>query len=88
MIEQIKKRLLKGQSVRFKVKIVPGSAKNAVAGALGTDTLKIRIAAPPEKGKANEELADFLAEIFSVRTAQIKIIAGHSSPRKIIEISP
>ena len=88
MIDEIKKRLLKGETVRFKVKIVPCSAKNAVAGMLGEDTLKIKVAAAPEKGKANEELTDFLAEIFSVRAAQIKIISGHTSPRKIIEIRP
>jgi uncharacterized protein len=88
MIEDIKKRLANGQTVRFKVKIVPGSAKNSLAGMLGEDTLKIKIAAAPEKGKANEELAGFLAEVFSVRTARIKIIAGHTSPRKIIEINP
>ncbi len=88
MLEILKRRLKKGETVRFKVKIVPGSAKNIIAGNLGPDTLKIKIAAAPEKGKANYELTDFLAELFSVRTSQIKIIAGHASPRKIIEISP
>lgn len=88
MLEQIKNLLSKGQTARFKVKIVPGCAKNALTGMLGKDTLKIKIAAAPEKGKANEELAAYLSEVFSVRAAQIKIIAGHASPRKIIEINP
>lgn len=88
MIEELKTRLSKGQTVRFKVKIIPGSPKNALAGMLGEDTLKLKIAAAPEKGKANEELTDFLSEIFRVRSAQITIIAGHTSPRKIIEIRP
>ena len=88
MLEDLKTRLSKGQTVRFKVKIIPGSAKNTVAGMLGDDTLKLKIAAAPEKGKANEELTDFLSEIFAVKSAQITIIAGHTSPRKIIEIKP
>ena len=88
MLEQIKKRLSAGQTVRFKVKIVPGSARNALAGTLGEETLKIKIAAAPEKGKANEELIDFLTESLSVHASQIRIVSGHTSPRKIIEIRP
>lgn len=93
MIEQIKKRLAKGETVRFKVKVVPGSSRNMIAGTLGTDEsgtdiIKIKIAAAPEKGKANAELVDFLAESLSVRKNAVQIVAGHTSHLKTIIISP
>jgi len=88
MIEDIKNRLSENKVVRFKVKIIAGSANNIVAGMLGKDTLKIRISAAPEKGKANKELVEFLSDTFSVPRKSITIISGHTSPSKVLEISP
>jgi len=93
MIDQIKQRLAKGETVRFKVKVVPGSSRSMVAGTLGTDAtgtdiLKIKIAAAPEKGKANAELIEFLSETLSVPKNHILIVSGHTSPLKTIIISP
>jgi uncharacterized protein (TIGR00251 family) len=69
----------------IKVKIIPNAHKNSIEG-FQEDTLKIKIKAPPDKGKANEELIDFLSDIFSIAKSQIRIISGHSSRLKKIEI--
>lgn len=69
----------------LKVIIKPNAHKNAVEGFQG-DCLKIRIKAPPDKGKANDELVAFLAELTQVSKSQIKIISGHTSRIKKIEI--
>ncbi len=37
-----------------RVKVIPRSAKTEIAGEMADGTLKVKIAAPPEKGKANE----------------------------------
>ena len=55
---------------------------------LGTDTVKIKIAAPPQKGKANIELVKFLAKGAGVPAKNVSIISGTTSRLKIIEISP
>jgi hypothetical protein len=76
----------KGNAVAFSVKVVPRSSKTAIAGVLG-GMLKIKLAAAPEKGKANESLIDFLADTIGVKKNAIKITSGHTSPVKSIEIT-
>lgn len=75
-----------GSGVRFTVKAVPGSSRTALAGFL-EGALKVRIAAPPEKGKANQMLTEFLAKILGVRKNQITILAGSSSPLKTLQVA-
>jgi len=71
--------------MRLSVKVVPKSSKNAVVGWVG-EALKICVAAPPEKGKANAAVEALLAEILDVPNDQVRIVAGHASPRKTVEI--
>ncbi|MHC4638477.1 MAG: DUF167 domain-containing protein [Planctomycetota bacterium] len=68
------------------VKVVPGSSKTSIAGLLD-GMLKVKVSAPPEKGKANQCLIDFLEKKLSVKKNNIKIISGLTNPVKRIEIS-
>ena len=72
----------------LRVKIIPRSPKNEFAGVLSDGTLKIRIAAAPEKGKANESLCAFLAGHYGVPKANVRVVSGHTSTLKLIRISP
>ncbi len=71
--------------VCFCVKIVPGSSRTSIEGLLG-GMLKIKVAAPPEKGKANKELTAFLAKRLNLRKNDIEIMAGHTNPVKTLHI--
>jgi len=71
----------------IKVKVVPASSRNAIAGEMADGTLKVNIAAPPEKGKANEELCSLLSVHYGVPRTAVSIVAGHGSPRKIVRIA-
>jgi uncharacterized protein (TIGR00251 family) len=73
-------------AVVFSVKVVPRSSKTAVAGVLG-GMLKVKLAAAPEKGKANESLVEFLADTLGVKKNTITITSGHTSPVKTILIT-
>jgi uncharacterized protein (TIGR00251 family) len=73
-------------AVVFSVKVVPRSSKTAVAGLLG-GMLKIKLAAAPEKGKANESLVEFLAGTLGVKKKAVIITSGLTSPVKIIQIT-
>ena len=68
------------------VRIVPRSPKTEWAGFLESGDWKIKVAAPPERGKANEELIRFLAEEFGVAREAVEIVAGAASHHKLIRI--
>lgn len=74
-----------GNGVIFRIKVQPGAAKNEIVG-VQEDALKIRINAPPVKGKANRALIDFLAEKLQVRKSEIEILSGHTSKIKKIKV--
>jgi uncharacterized protein (TIGR00251 family) len=71
--------------VVFSVKVVPASSKTAISGLLD-GTLKIKVKAPPQKGRANDCLIDFLAKQLGVKKSSVKIIAGQSNPIKKIQV--
>lgn len=73
------------QGVCFTVKVVPGSSRTQLAGLIG-EMIKIKIAAAPEKGKANECLIDYLAGLLGVRKNTVRIVSGCTSPVKQILI--
>jgi uncharacterized protein (TIGR00251 family) len=70
---------------RLPVKVQPGAGRNEVAGFSG-GVLQIKIAAPPEKGRANRELIDFLSRLLDVRKSAIAIVKGATSRNKLIAV--
>jgi uncharacterized protein (TIGR00251 family) len=71
--------------VRFSVRVQPRASTTELAGIHG-DALKVRLAAPPVDGAANEALVIFLAKIFRVPRHDVRILAGESARSKLIEI--
>ena len=67
------------------VHVVPRAARTEVVGRHG-DAVKIRLAAPPVDGAANEELVRFLAERLGVARRAVTLKAGASSRRKTVAI--
>ena len=69
----------------FQVKVVPAGSKTSIEGIYG-DMLKVKLSAAPEKGKANEALLEFLAEMLGVKRKFVKIVSGQTSKVKQIAI--
>ena len=67
------------------IHVRPGAPRTAVAGPLG-DAVKIRLAAPPVDGAANDELVRFLAERLRVARADIEIVRGRTARRKQVRV--
>jgi uncharacterized protein (TIGR00251 family) len=59
----------------------PGAGRTQVTGRHGA-ALKIRVAAPPEHGRANQALAEVLADEFGVAKGEVSLVAGESSRTK------
>jgi uncharacterized protein (TIGR00251 family) len=76
---------LRSGEVVFKVHVVPRSSRSEVVGE-HNGALRIRIAAPPVDGAANEELIRILAKTFNVSRSAVKIVSGHSGKLKQISI--
>ena len=70
---------------RVRVHLSPGSRRSEVAGRHG-DGWKVRVAAPAERGRANAALEKLVAEALAVPRASVRIVAGHASRSKIVEV--
>ncbi len=70
----------------LRIKVIPKSAKNEIVEIMDDETIKIRIKAPPEKGKANQELIKFLSKEYNIPKENISIISGKTEQLKLIKI--
>jgi uncharacterized protein (TIGR00251 family) len=68
-------------SVELNVHAQPGAGRTQITGRHG-DALKIRVAVPPEHGRANDALAKVLADVFGVPASAVSITAGEKSRTK------
>ena len=71
--------------VVFAAKIVPAGSKTAVCGLLD-GMVKFKVSAPPQKGKANQCLIEFLAKQLSVKKNAVSIISGRTNPLKRVQV--
>jgi uncharacterized protein (TIGR00251 family) len=71
--------------VVFTAKVVPGSSRTCVCGLLG-GMLKIKVSAQPKKGKANQNLIEFLAKQLGVKKNAVSIISGQTNPIKQVQV--
>jgi uncharacterized protein (TIGR00251 family) len=71
----------------FAAKIVPGSSGTTRICGVLDGMLKIKVSAPPEKGKANQCLLKLLAQRLDVKKNSLSIISGQTSPSKRVRVS-
>lgn len=72
-------------ALTFEVKVAPRASKSALAGEHG-GALKVRVAAPPVEGAANEELTRLLAKTFGVAARDVEVVSGHASKTKRVRV--
>ena len=69
--------------ISLAVRVQPRASRSGVAGEVD-GALKLRLAAPPVDGEANEELVRLLAKLFALPRANISLLAGATSKNKIV----
>jgi uncharacterized protein len=67
--------------VIVRVHVQPGAGRTAVVGRHG-DALKVRVAAPPQDGRANEAAAALIADILGVAASSVELVSGPASRAK------
>jgi len=70
----------------IRVKVIPNSSKNHIELMEDGITYKVKIKAVAERGKANKELIEFLAQHFKVEKSNISIKSGNQSQIKLIQL--
>jgi uncharacterized protein (TIGR00251 family) len=89
VLDQYRKQLEIDKVLYLAVKVIPKAQKTEFVEVLedgeGEQVWKIKVAAVPEKGKANAELCAYLAKLFQVSKKSVVVTQGETSQRKIIK---
>lgn len=72
-------------TARLAVRASPGSKRDAIA-AVVDGVVRVRVAAPPERGRANEALVELLAGCLGVPRRAVSIVRGAASRQKVVEV--
>lgn len=69
------------------VKVQPRAKRREVA-ADDSGGLTVKVLSAPERGRANDEVRELLAEHFGVPVSRIRIVRGETSRHKLVSIEP
>lgn len=72
--------------MKLHIKVIPSSSRDCIAGWL-EDTLRVKVQAPPEKGKANKAVIKVLEKSLKLAKGSVSIESGFTSCNKIVEIN-
>ena len=73
-------------STRVRLRVSPGAVRAGVVGRHG-EAWKVRVAAPPEGGRANEAVLRLLADTLSLPREAVTLVSGHGARDKIVELA-
>jgi len=71
---------------RISLRVYPGAARSEVVD-FSSGVWRVRVAAPPVKGKANRELIALLSRLLALDKRAITIISGHTSRNKVVAVA-
>jgi uncharacterized protein (TIGR00251 family) len=74
-----------GDVITLTLHVQPGAKRSEVTGLHGA-ALKLRLAAPPVEGRANEALLKLIAELFGVPLRQVELRQGGQSRHKVVAV--
>lgn len=77
---------MKAVSTRVRLRVSPGAVRAGVVGRHG-EAWKVRVAAPPEGGRANEAVLRLLADTLSLPREAVTLVSGHGARDKIVELA-
>jgi len=72
-------------TTRLRIRVSPGARRDEIVGRHG-DAWKVRVAAAPERGRANDALLKLLADRLRLAPAELSVVAGRSGRDKVVEL--
>jgi uncharacterized protein len=72
-------------TTRLRIRVSAGARTTELVGRHG-DVWKVRVASPPERGRANDAVLDLLAERLRVAPASLTLVAGRTARDKVVEL--
>jgi uncharacterized protein (TIGR00251 family) len=73
-------------AIVLRLHVQPGAGRTAVAGRYG-DALKVKVAAPPQGGRANQAVVDLVASLLGTKPADVEVVSGASSRTKRVKVT-
>jgi uncharacterized protein (TIGR00251 family) len=73
-------------SARVRLRVSPGADSARVVGRHG-EAWKVRVAAPPEGGRANDAVVRLLADALSLPRDAVTLVSGHGTRDKIVQLA-
>ena len=75
-----------GPVTRLRLRVSPGAGRSTVVGRHG-EGWKVRVAAPPERGKANDAVVRLLARTLGLPARSVTLVSGHGGRDKMVELA-
>jgi uncharacterized protein len=75
-----------GPVTRLRLRVSPGAGRSTVVGRHG-EGWKIRVAAAPERGRANDALVELLSRTLDVPRGSVQLISGATARDKVVELA-
>jgi uncharacterized protein (TIGR00251 family) len=84
--EELRRKLQRDGSLVLDIKVVPRARSSEVSALMADGSLKVKVTAAPEKGKANDEVCAVLAAFLGVPRRNVEVILGQTSRQKRVRI--
>ncbi len=70
--------------MNIEIKVIPNAKKRAISRS--DNGITVRVKALPLEGRANDELLDYLSDLFNIKRSAIRIVRGEKGRRKVLSV--